>query len=64
MPHGPFLTVCGEFPAGWHSLGGPKAPAEGLRWRGPQCAVWMALDNRIDALVTAPISKQAIRGGL
>ncbi len=58
---GPFLTECGECPGRLALLGRPTAAGGAASVAWIQCAVRMALDRRIDAVVTAPISKEAIR---
>ena len=58
---GPFLMECGECPGRLALLGRPTAAGGAASVAWIECAVQMALDGRIDAVVTAPISKEAIR---
>jgi 4-hydroxythreonine-4-phosphate dehydrogenase len=58
---GPFLMECGECPGRLGLLGRPTAAGGAASIAWIECAVQMALDRRIDAVVTAPISKEAIR---
>jgi 4-hydroxythreonine-4-phosphate dehydrogenase len=58
---GPFLMECLECPARLALLGRPTAAGGAASVAWIECAVQMALDGRIDAVVTAPISKEAIR---
>jgi len=57
---GPFLMECLECPARLALLGRPTAAGGAASVAWIECAVQMALDGRIDAVVTAPISKEAI----
>ena len=58
---GPFLMECGECPGRLALLGRPTAAGGAASVAWIECAVQMALDGRIDAVVTAPISKEAVR---
>jgi 4-hydroxythreonine-4-phosphate dehydrogenase len=51
---------CGEFPARLALLGRATKAGGAASVAWIECAVQMALDGRIDAVVTAPISKEAI----
>jgi 4-hydroxythreonine-4-phosphate dehydrogenase len=57
---GPFLMECGDCPGRLALLGRPTAAGGAASVAWIECAVQMALDRRIDAVVTAPISKEAI----
>ncbi|MGD0999130.1 MAG: 4-hydroxythreonine-4-phosphate dehydrogenase PdxA [Candidatus Brocadiia bacterium] len=57
---GPFLMECGECPGRLALLGRPTAAGGAASAAWIECAVQMALDRRIDAVVTAPISKEAL----
>jgi len=57
---GPFLMECGECPTRLALLGRATAAGGAASVAWIQCAVQMALDRRIDAVVTAPISKEAM----
>ena len=57
---GPFLMECGECPGRLALLGRPTAAGGVASVAWIECAVQMALDSRIGAVVTAPISKEAI----
>jgi 4-hydroxythreonine-4-phosphate dehydrogenase len=56
----PFLMECSECPARLALLGRSTAAGGAASVAWIECAVQMALDGRIDAVVTAPISKEAI----
>ena len=57
---GPFLMECGDCPGRLALLGRPTTAGGAASVAWIECAAQMALDRRIDAVVTAPISKEAI----
>ena len=56
----PLLMECGEYPGRLALAGRPTAAGGAASVAWIACAVQMALDRRIDAVVTGPISKEAI----